>query len=96
MNYATWKLNFDEPEYGTGPEAAIEALGVAVEASWSDGEPQNGGVILGYLDQPVDELLLAPWELTNITQEEALDFCQALNENANVLPDGRIVAPVVI
>jgi hypothetical protein len=94
MNYATWKLNFTDPNYGTGPEAKIVELGFSAEASWVSGEVENGGTILGYLTQPVDESELTIWNVKNISQAEALDFCLAINPQAYLLSDGRITAPV--
>jgi hypothetical protein len=94
MNYATWKLNFTNPEYGTGPEEAIADLGFGAEASWVSGEVENGGTVLGYVTEPLDESELTTWQVTNITQAEALDFCLAINADAYLLPDGKITAPV--
>lgn len=94
MNYATWKLNFSDPNYGTGPEDTIADLGFGAEGAWVAGEAENGGTILGYLTEPADESQLTPWEVTNITESEALDFCLALNPAAYLLPDGRITAPL--
>ena len=94
MNYATWKLNFANPEYGTGPEEAIADLGFGAVAAWSQGEPENGGTILGYVTEPVDESQLTPWDVQNITQAEALAFCTALNPEAYLTDEGTIVAPV--
>jgi hypothetical protein len=94
MNYATWKLNFANPNYGTGPEDRIAELGFGAEASWVSGQAEKGGTILGYVTEPVDESELTTWEVTNITQAEALSFCQALNPQAYFLPDGRITAPM--
>jgi hypothetical protein len=93
MNYATWKLNFTDPNYGTGPEDKIGELGFSAEAGWVAGEVENGGTILGYVTEPVDESELTAWEVTNITEAEALEFCLALNPEAYLLPDGRIAAP---
>jgi len=93
MNYATWKLNFTDPNYGTGPEDKIAELGSGAEGGWVDGQAENGGTILGYLTQPVDESELTVWEVQNITQAEALDFCLAINPEAYLLDDGRIAAP---
>jgi hypothetical protein len=59
MNYATWKLNFANPEYGTGPEDTIANLGFGAEGSWVAGVIENGGTILGYLTEPVEETKLA-------------------------------------
>jgi hypothetical protein len=94
VNYATWKLNFADPNYGTGPEDKIAELGFGAEASWTNGPVENGGTILGYLTEPQDELELTTWEFTNITEAEALAFCQAINPEAYLLPDGRITAPI--
>jgi hypothetical protein len=94
MNYATWKLNFTDPKYGTGPEDKIAELGFGAEGAWVAGEIENNGTILGYVTEPQDESELATWEFTNITQAQALEFTLAINPEAYLLPDGRITAPV--
>jgi hypothetical protein len=94
LNYATWKLNFANPEYGTGPEDTIADLGSGAEGSWVLGEAENGGTILGYITEPVDETELTTWEVKNITQSEALAFCLAINAEAYLLDDGRITVPI--
>ena len=94
MNYATWKLNFADPNYGTGPEQRIADLGFGAEGAWVAGQIENGGTILGYVTEPVDESELTTWEVTNITQAEALAFCQSIDPEAYLLPDGRITAPI--
>jgi hypothetical protein len=94
MNYATWKLNFSNPNYGTGPEDKIAELGFGAEAAWAAGQVENGGTILGYVTEPVDESQLTAWEATNITEAEAIEFCLAINPEAYLLPDGRITAPI--
>jgi len=93
MNYATWKLNFADPKYGTGPEDKIAELGFGAEGAWVLGQAENGGTILGYLTEPVDQSRLTAWEVTNITEAEALDFCLAINPEAYLLPNGKIAAP---
>jgi hypothetical protein len=93
MNYATWKLNFTNPSYGTGPEDKIAELGFGAEGAWVAGEAENGGTILGYVTEPVDETELIPWEVTNIEQAQALEFCLAINSDAYLLPDGTITSP---
>jgi hypothetical protein len=93
MNYATWKLNFTDPKYGTGPEDKIADLGLGAEGAWVAGEIENGGTILGYVTEAVDEAQLTVWEVTNITEAQALEFCLALNPEAYLLSDGRITAP---
>ena len=94
MNYATWKLNFANPEYGTGPEDRISELGLSAQAGWVLGEVQNDGTILGYITEPVDASKLTAWQFTNISQTEALAFCLAIDPRAYLLPDGRITAPL--
>jgi hypothetical protein len=94
MNYATWKLDFSNPEYGTGPEYAIEEQGVIPEGGWANGEVENGATILGYLTGAVDESKLTSWQVKNVSQAEALDFALAINPEAYLLPDGRITAPM--
>jgi hypothetical protein len=94
VNYATWKLNFTDPNYGTGPEDKITELGFGAEASWANGPVENGGTILGYVTEAQDESELATWDFANITEAEALAFCVALNPEAYLLPDGRITAPI--
>jgi hypothetical protein len=94
MNYATWKLNFANPQYGTGPEQKIGDLGFSAEGGWTDGIIENGATILGYVTEAQDESQLTDWEFTNITEAQALAFCQAINPNAYLLPDGKITAPL--
>lgn len=94
MNYATWKLNFADPNYGTGPEDKIAELGFGAEGAWVAGVVENGGTILGYVTEPQDESELTTWDFANITEAEALAFCQALNPEAYLLPDGRITVPI--
>lgn len=94
MNYATWKLDFTNPKYGTGPEDKITELGFGAEGAWANGQVENGATILGYVTEAQDESELTTWDFTNITQAEALAFCQAINPEAYLLPDGRITAPI--
>jgi hypothetical protein len=94
MNYATWKLNFTDPNYGTGPEDRIAELGFAAEGAWVAGQVENEGIILGYVTEAQDESKLTAWDFANISQTEALDFCIAIHPGAYLLPDGRITAPI--
>jgi hypothetical protein len=96
MNYATWKLNFTDPKYGTGPEDKIGELGFQAEGAWVAGTVETGGTILGYVTEPQDESELTAWEFKNITQEEALAFAKAIAPEAYLLEDGKIAAPIEI
>jgi len=93
MNYATWKLNFTDPNYGTGPEDKIAELGYGAEGAWLSEQSAKEATILGYVTEPQDESELTNWSFTNITQAEALSFCQAINPLAFIQADGRISAP---
>ena len=66
MNYATWKLNFADSFYGTGPEDKIAQLGFSAEGGWVFGEVQTDGIILGYVTEPQDESQLVEWNFSNV------------------------------
>jgi hypothetical protein len=90
MKYATWKLNFINPEYGTGPEPEIVANGGTAEGAWVDGDITDGGTVLGYFTG--DAPNLAPWEFAEVTQEAALEFAVSIDATAYLLSNGRIGA----
>ena len=94
MNYATWKLNFSNPDYGTGPEDKVAQLGFSAEGAWANDSVENGATILGYVSEELNETKLDAWQFQNISQEEALDFCKLLNPKAYLLSDGRITTPI--
>ena len=88
MKYATWILNFDNPNYGTGPEASIAEQGGSAEGSFAEGDITKGARILGYFTGEPTEV--EAWSFTEITQQEALDFVLALDDTAYLAEDGRI------
>jgi len=88
MKYATWILNFDDPNYGTGPEAVIVEQGGSAEGSFAEGDITKGARILGYFTGEPTEV--EAWSFTEITQQEALDFVLALDDTAYLAEDGRI------
>ena len=94
MKYATWKLNFTNPDYGTGPEEAVNAQGFSAEGAWVSGLIQEGGVILGYVQGEPDASQLAEWDFSYLTEAEALAFCAEINPEAYLLPDGKITIPM--
>lgn len=95
MKYATWKLNFTDPNYGTGPEQAMAAQGFSAEGSWVSGAVEDGGIILGYIQGEPDASELTEWDFAYLTQAEALTFCAEINPEAYLLEDGKITAPVI-
>ena len=88
MKYATWILNFDDPNYGTGPEPTIAEQGGSAEGSFAEGDITKGARILGYFTGEPTEV--EAWSFTEITQQEALDFVLALDDTAYLAEDGRI------
>ena len=93
MKYATWILNFVNPEYGTGPEDSINAQGGTAEGAYPNGDVTEGAKILGYFTgEPTD---LESWSFAEITQEEALAFVTAIDDTAYVADDGRIAVEIV-
>jgi hypothetical protein len=89
MNYATWKLNFTDPNYGTGPEDEVQKSGISIESAWADGTIEEGATILGYLTSPANEASLTKWHFLNLSEEDALAFCLNVNPKAYLLPNGR-------
>ena len=95
MNYASWKLNFTDPNYGTGPETLISEKGGNAEGSWANGQVESGATILGYVSGDFDTTGLEPWSYTPLTAEEALTFAQTINPDAYFTEQGYITAPEV-
>ncbi len=89
MIYLKWKLSNDGV-WGTGPEETIADRGGLAEASWA---VDTSGYRIGYLTQTADLDDLDTWGVSEVTEAQALTFCQALYVDAEVLPDGRISGP---
>ena len=88
MKYATWVLDFADPEYGTGPEQQIVNQGETAEGAIANGDITDGAEILGYFTgEPTS---LEAWNFTELTQEEALAFVTAIDSTAYVADDGKI------
>ena len=87
MIYLKWKLSEDTS--GTGPESLIVAAGGTAEASWA---VNTAGYRIGYASDDAD-LRGGPWQVTEVTEADALTFCQALYADAEVLPGGHISGP---
>ena len=93
MKYATWILNFSDPQYGTGPEPSIVLQGGTAEGSMPDGDVTEGAEIFGYFTgNPTG---LDAWSFTELTQDEALAFVTAIDNTAYVADDGRINVKIV-
>ena len=89
MTYLKWKLSNDGV-WGTGPEGTIDARGGHAEAGWA---VDDDGYRIGYLTQTADLTGLGTWDVTEVTEAQALTFCQQFYEDAAVAADGRITSP---
>jgi len=90
MIYLKWKLS--DGVWGTGPEETIADRGGHAEAGWA---VDAAGYRIGYLTQTANLDGLETWDVTEVTEAQALTFCQALYAAAEVLPDGTISSPPV-
>lgn len=90
MRYLVWRLNWDDPMYGTGPEATIAARGGRAEAS---GFVDAGADILGYLVEPCDLDDLDDWTVIELDAADALAFADRLVPGCSFNADGYIVPP---
>ena len=86
MRYLKWKLS--EGVSGTYPPKTIANMGGhASTSSYVD----NDGYRIGYLWEDVDITQLdSAWDVTEVTEAQALTFCRQFYAEAEVLPDGRI------
>jgi len=91
MKYATWKLNFTNPDYGTGPEDSIRVQGGTAEASYHNGEVTESAEILGYYTGT--PTALSAWSFKKLTEAKALEFVQAIDPEAYLGENGRILVP---
>jgi len=85
MTYLKWRLSNDV--WGTGPEGTIDDRGGHADAGWAI---DDDGYRIGYLTQTADLTGLETWDVTEVTEAEALTFCQQFYAEAEVMDDGRI------
>jgi hypothetical protein len=90
MRYIVWHLTWPTAEYGYGPEQTAADNGAHLEASMWVNPTVEAGTILGYLTGELDLALLAAWNVTELTQADALAFAAAIDPNAYLSDDGRI------
>jgi len=91
VRYLTWELTWPgDHRYGYGPEPVAADHGAHLEASMWVNPTVEAGTILGYLTGDLDVALLAAWNVTELTQADALAFAQAIDPNAYVTDDGYI------
>jgi len=90
MRYIVWHLTWPTEEYGYGPEQTAADNGAHLEASmWVNPDVEHGN-ILGYLTGDLDLTLLADWDVTELSEADALAFAQGIDPNAYVMDGGVI------
>lgn len=94
MKYALWNLNFENPNYGTGPEESIQKAGGEARAFISNGAPENGADILGYIAKDFSKIDLSFWNYREMTQSEALTFAKSINENFGFDENGYLILEI--
>ena len=88
MDYLKWKLS-DNGFSGTGPEKVIAESGGHAQASeYVDGE----GYRIGYMTKTADLTGLETWDVTQVTESEALAFCQNIWAEAVIDENGFITS----
>ena len=88
MIYLKWRLS--NGTAGTGPEGTIADRGGHAEAGWA---VDAAGYRIGYLTGTANLDDLDAWDVTEVTEAEALAFCVALYADAEVLAGGHISGP---
>ena len=89
MKYLRWKLSHGT--WGTHPVETIHDMGGRANTGWA---VDDDGYRIAYLWEDVDITQLdSAWDVTEVTEAQALTFCQAIWEDAEVMPDGRISGP---
>jgi len=90
VRYFHYKLS--EGVWGTSPYDAVAALGSLLDPNWA---VDDDGYRIAYVTGDCDPDELDPvWDVTEMTGAEALTFCQAIWEDAEVQDDGRISGPL--
>ena len=87
MRYLKWKLS--EGTSGTGPEADLNSIHRIEVGACVDSDGYRIGYVPDFDISGVD----AQWDVTEVTEAEALAFCQQLDAEAEVAADGRINNP---
>ena len=90
MIYCKWRLS--EGVWGEGPETIIYERGGRLEAG---GYVDADGDRIGYLIESADLSNLTDYNFSEVTEAEALTFCQQFYADAVVLESGIISSPPV-
>ena len=87
MRYLKWKLS--EGTSGTGPEADFNEQHKITAGSYVDSD----GYRVGFVRDLDISGVVVDWDVTELTEAEALAFCQQFYVDAEVTADGYISSP---
>ena len=87
MRYFKWKLS--EGTWGTGPERDLNVLNRIAVGSYVDSDGYRIGYLKDYSISSVD----SDWDVTEISEADALAFAQAIWADAEVDSDGILTHP---
>ena len=87
MRYLKWKLS--EGTSGTGPEADLDQIHRITPGYYVDSDGYRVGYVPDFDISGVD----ADWDVTELTEAEALAFSQQFYADAEVKADGYISSP---
>ena len=85
MRYLKWKLS--EGTYGTGPEAELNLVNKITAGSYVDSD----GYRIGYLPD-IDASSMSEWDVTEVSEADALAFAQAIWADAEINSDGILTS----
>ena len=89
MRYLKWKLSHGT--WGTHPVVAIHDMGGRASTSWA---VDDDGYRIAYLWEDVDITQLdSAWDVTEVTEAQALTFCRQFYAGAEVQDGGTISGP---
>jgi hypothetical protein len=90
MIYCKWRLS--EGMWGEGPESVVAERGGRLEAG---AYVDAAGYRVGYLTESADLSSLTDYDFSEVTEAEALTFCQQFYIEAVVLRGGMISTPPI-
>ena len=85
MRYLKWKLS--EGTYGTGPETELNEANKITVGAYLDSD----GYRIGYLPD-LDTSSMEEWDVTEISEADALAFAQAIWADAEIDSDGILTS----
>ena len=81
MRYLKWKLS--EGTFGTGPEMELNSVNKITAGGYVDSD----GYRIGYLPD-IDTSSMGEWDVTEVSEADALAFAQAIWADAEIDSDG--------